>query len=64
MKNNSPYIRYFLSNHISGVKINNVLINSFIRKFSKSINVYNSGIITKYTAGPISQDIIFNAAVK
>ena len=64
MKYNSLHIRYFLSNHIADLKINNLSINSFIHKFSKSINVYNSGIIKKYTAGPISQDIIFNAIMK
>lgn len=64
MKYNSRYIRYFLSNHTANLKINNLPVNSFIHKYSKKINIYNSGIIKSYIAGPISQEIMFNSVIK
>ncbi len=59
MKYESNHIRYFLSNHIVKLSINNEPIKIFIKKISKNINVYNSGALRKYVAGPISQDIIY-----
>ena len=61
MKYESRNIRYFLSNHIVRLCINKMPIKIFIKKISKNINVYNSGALRKYIAGPISQDIIFNS---
>ena len=53
----------FLSNHATNLSINNLPINIFIKKYSNNINVYNSGAIREYLPGPISQNLIFNAAV-
>ena len=61
MKYESRNIRYFLSNHIVKLSINKMPIKIFIKKISKNINVYNSGVLRKYIAGPISQDIIYNS---
>ncbi len=60
----SQYIRFFLSNHVTNLSINNVPISNFIKKKSSRIKIYNSGICKKYSSGPISQDIIFNALNK
>ena len=56
-------MRFFLSNHATNLSINNLPINIFIKKYSNNINVYNSGAIREYLPGPISQNLIFNAAV-
>ena len=64
MQYKSHYIRYFLSHHIANLRVNNIPINLFIKKFSKKINIYSSGVIEKYRPGPVSQDIIYNAVVK
>ena len=61
LKFQSNHIRFFLSHHISNLKINNIPIDKFCSKISKRISVYNSGVCKKYYGGPISQDIIFNA---
>ena len=61
MKYKSRHIRYFLSNHIVKLSINQKPIKIYIKKISKNINVYNSGALRKYVAGPISQDIIYNS---
>lgn len=57
-KNN--FIRFFLSNHPTNVKINNIPIGTYLKNYSKNIYVYNSGTIRKYIPGPISQNLIFN----
>lgn len=58
-KNN--FIRFFLSNHPTNVKINNIPIDIYLKRYCKNIYVYNSGTIRKYIPGPISQNLIFNA---
>tara|TARA_A100001015_G_scaffold317105_1_gene433167 strand:- start:2110 stop:3027 length:918 start_codon:yes stop_codon:yes gene_type:complete len=58
------YIRFFLSNHPTNLLINNIPLNDYIKKFSKKINIYNSGTIKNYLSGPISQNLIFNAITK
>ncbi len=60
----SKNLRFFLSNHQTNMKINSINIETFIKNLSKKINIYNSGAIQKYKAGPISQDIIYNAVIK
>ena len=60
----SLYPRFFLSNHIADIKINNSSLEKFINKKSKNIRIYNSGICKRYIAGPISQDLIYNALTK
>ena len=57
--NNFEY-RYFLTNHVVNLKINNVPIREFIRNKSKNINIYCSGVLKKYIPGPIVQDLIFD----
>ena len=57
-------IRYFLSHHITNLKINGISIDKFMLKISNRISVYNSGKCKKYHGGPISQDIIFNSLKK
>ena len=59
LKNKSSGIRFFLSNHIADLRINNIRINNFLKKKSNSIKVYNSGMLKNYIAGPISQDLIY-----
>ena len=61
MKFKSNNIRYFLTHHTTNLRINDIKINKFIKNFSKKITIYNSGAIQNYIAGPVSQDIIFNA---
>ena len=58
-KNN--FIRFFLSNHPTDVKINNIPIDNYLKNYCKNIYIYNSGTIRKYIPGPISQNLIFNA---
>ena len=62
LKYNSSKVRYFLTNHTTNLKINNVDINKYIKNISKKITVYNSGSINYYIPGPISQNIIFKAS--
>ena len=64
IKFKTKYIRYFLSNHIAGLKINNTPIKQYIELVTDKIIVKCSGINKEYFAGPISQDIIFNALIK
>ncbi len=54
-------LRYFLSNHLVKLKINGVFIDEYLFKISKRIKIFNSGKLRSYYAGPISQEIIFNA---
>lgn len=53
--------RYFNTHHTTNLTINDLPINSFIKKFNKNIHIYNSGAIKDYLPGPISQNLIFNA---
>ena len=62
LKYNSSKVRYFLTNHTTNLKINDVDINKYIKNISKKITVYNSGSINYYIPGPISQNIIFKAS--
>ncbi len=57
-KNKSSGLRFFLSNHIADLRINNIRINNFLKKRTNRIKAYNSGILKNYIAGPISQDLI------
>ena len=56
-------IRYFLSNHVTNLRINNIPIRKFIKSKSKRINVYSSGTVKKYLPGPIIQDLIFDILI-
>ena len=58
MKKNK--LRYFLSNHIANLRVNNIPIRKFIKKKSKKIDVFCSGTVKKYLPGPIIQDLIFD----
>ena len=60
LKMNKSRLRFFLSNHITNLKINNLSIRKFILKKSKKINVFCSGTVKKYLPGPIVQDLIFD----
>ena len=64
LKYQTNNIRYFLSHHITNLKINGISIDKFMLKVSNRISVYNSGKCKKYYGGPISQDIIFNSLKK
>ena len=64
LNNQTKNIRYFLSHHITNLKINEISIDKFMLKVSNRISVYNSGKCKKYYGGPISQDIIFNSLEK
>lgn len=59
-KINKSKIRYFLSNHIANLRVNNLPIRKFLHKKSKNIDVYCSGTLKKYRAGPVIQDLIFD----
>ena len=60
----SNHIRYFLSNHIVDLRINNIPIRKYINNISKKIKIYGSGNCKKYLPGPISQNLIYDAIVK
>ena len=60
MKMDSYKLRFFLSNHIANLRINNIPIRNFISKKSKKINIFCSGTVKKYIPGPIIQDLIFD----
>ena len=64
IKFKSKYLRYFLSNHIVGLKVNNIPIKKHVEKITDKVNIKCSGIKNTYLGGPISQDIIFNAFIK
>ena len=57
------YVRFFLSHHVTNLSINNIPINTFVKKYSNNIKIYNSGAIRKYYPGPISQNLIYNAVI-
>mgnify|MGYP001167863335 CR=1 FL=1 len=60
MKMDETKIRYFLSNHIANLKINNIPVRKFIKSKSKKINVFCTGTVKKYLPGPIIQDLILD----
>ncbi len=60
MKMDDKKIRYFLSNHIANLKINNIPVRKFIKSKSKKINVFCTGTVKKYLPGPIIQDLILD----
>ncbi len=62
MKMRSYKLRFFLSNHIANLRINNVPVRKFISKKSKKINIFCSGTVNKYIPGPVIQDLIFDIA--
>ncbi len=64
MKFKSKNLRYFLSNHVSNLRINDKPINLFIKKYCRNVHIYNSGAIKRYTFGPVSQSLIYNALIK
>ena len=51
-------LRFFLSNHVVNLRINNIPIQKYIFLKTKNIKVFCSGTLKKYIAGPISQDLI------
>ena len=62
MKMQSFKLRFFLSNHIANLRINNIPIRNFIFQKSKKINIFCSGTVKKYIPGPVIQDLIFDIA--
>ena len=60
MKMDSHKLRFFLSNHIANLRINNIPVRNFILKKTKKINIFCSGTVKKYIPGPIIQDLIFD----
>jgi hypothetical protein len=60
LKMNNKKIRFFLSNHIANLRINNIPVRKFINQKSNRISVFCSGAIKKYVAGPVIQDLIFD----
>ena len=60
LKMKSNKIRYFLSNHVANLRVNNIPIRKFIRLKSNKIDVFCSGTIKKYFPGPVVQDLIFD----
>ena len=55
------HLRFYISNHLTNLKINNVPIDTFVKKKTRKIIVNCSGKMKKYVVGPISQDIIYNS---
>ncbi len=58
LKMNKSKLRYFLSNHVVNLRVNNVPIRKFINSKSRKIKVFCSGTIKKYLPGPVIQDLI------
>lgn len=58
MKTNK--LRYFLSNHIANLRVNNIPVRNFIKLKTKKIDVFCSGALKKYFPGPVIQDLIFD----
>ena len=48
LKYQTNNIRYFLSHHITNLKINGISTDKFMLKISNRISVYNSGKCKKY----------------
>tara|TARA_B100001057_G_scaffold500738_1_gene617485 strand:- start:2035 stop:2955 length:921 start_codon:yes stop_codon:yes gene_type:complete len=51
-------LRFFLSNHVVNLKINNIPIRKFLSNKSKKIDVFCSGVLKKYLPGPVIQDLV------
>ncbi len=60
IENTNMNLRFFLSNHVSNLRINNIPIRKFLSKKSKRVQVFSTGTVNKYLQGPISQDLIFD----
>lgn len=60
LSNEKFKLRYFLSNHIVNLKINNIPIRKFIKNKNKNISIFCSGTLKKYLPGPIVQDMIYD----
>ena len=60
LKMKNKKIRYFLSNHVANLRINNIPVRKFINQKSSKIKVFCSGTVKKYIAGPVIQDLIFD----
>ncbi len=60
LKMKANKIRYFLSNHIANLRINNIPVRNFIKYKSKKIDIFCSGALKKYFPGPVIQDLIFD----
>ena len=60
LKMKSSKIRFFLSNHIVNLRINNLPIRKFIKQKSDKINVFCSGTLKTYLAGPVIQDLMLD----
>ena len=56
-------LRFFLTNHVTNLKINNIPINEFINKKTNRIIINCSGIIKEHIMGPISQNVIYNSYI-
>ena len=57
-------LRFFLSNHVVNLKINNVPLRKFLYNKSKNIDVFCSGVLKKYLPGPIIQDLVHDITRK
>ena len=57
-------LRFFLSNHVVNLKINNIPIRKFLYNKSKKIDVFCSGVLKKYLPGPIVQDLVLDITKK
>ncbi len=60
MKMDDNRLRFFLSNHIANLRINNIPVRKFIFKKSEKINIFCTGTVKKYVPGPVIQDLIFD----
>ena len=60
LKNKKYKLRYFLSNHLVNLKVNNIPIRKFIKRKTNKIDIYCSGTVKKYLPGPVVQDLIFD----
>ena len=58
LKTDKFKLRFFLSNHIVNLRLNNIPIRKFLSNKSKKIDVYCSGVLKKYLPGPIIQDLV------
>ena len=58
LKTDKFKLRFFLSNHVVNLRLNNIPIRKFLSNKSKKIDVYCSGVLKKYLPGPIIQDLV------
>jgi len=61
--NKSLNLRFFITNHVTNLKINNIPINEFINIKTNKIIINCSGIINGHIKGSISQNIIYNSYI-